>query len=1207
MIGQIVYSYWSKYLRVLTAFIFLMMSAMPARASMVLLPEPGAMLPPSSSFEASRLRAVTIDVKDPLRFEFLIDRGTQELAADRKNGEYAQLVKYFLAALTIPDTDQWVNLSPYEGDRLISEQFGQTEMGRDLLAQDYLLKQLTASLMHPDSVTGKKFWAALYEKAHKAFGTTDIPLETFNKVWIIPDDAEVYEKGSSAFLLTQRLRVMTERDYTALRAGQDSAPVANRPAEDKDNAELTRISSETVRDIIVPVIEKEVNEGQTFAQLRQITSAMILATWYKKALRESFLGQLYADKSKVAGVNQDPKNNEQIYQQYMAAFRKGVFQLIREDYDTYSRELIPRKYFSGGITRRVRPGEEGSIRYDGSPSQFSDGARRAAGDLAQQTMDRAEVALHDAAEASKKAIQGAKEFYADARTGIRLPVLTVNYARDEKGDIWQSRPAGSDMYVRRGKLPDGRVVAAQLPQGGTEEALGSFLEAYRITRQNPAAASLYSEVLGVARNEQGQWEILTEWIEGRDGSVQELFDRQTEGDRKLLVDALAPGMLAEVIDSGLNLGRDTIEMDYLRNVGGKLRFLFPVRTGGWSRNVLSGNLIGLPGSLEGAAAEGLLPVNPDRFGSTVVTGVNGLGATVRRLLGKRTGGTIMILKPGYEASQVFMQRIVRRLLRSEQGKSVLSSDGIASRIRSLAFDLARQQAENLVIDSKGSLAIATHEELNKWLADQKGDKEKALRSFWENYRAPVVRNNIDIDRVVGALIADRAESSVGTPFLTGPNRVQVSRGIPREIAEGYHAFSARFGIDDALGLLVFGVKDLDRKVAVRYRKDFVDQEEVLALKDLFHLAANERVENVHVDHIVLQGNINDVPQEVSQKFRDHPLSYYQEYNEHSIDVLVTFRSGLVGKTAGNWEMLVDLARDQDVAGIEIGGGNSWMRAPYEIPEAYKKNGADWMKEYRAVLAKHVKAMDRDLIGRQVSHGTLRGFVKNVVQGAQDLGKGFGGAGLYLDLEPDQKIAVEYADFAREAAENRIANDPQGFSAGEGARHPVVMTGVIASVDGLRVGSFEVVRDGGLDLDKGRFPALWADDPNLQAAMVDMFDVLDMRNAQKNGLNLKTDRLLVVHASAGSRVVHWNAQRDLVTSRESPVVPDAGEGQPQTDLTRGGIDFNSEALNLRIKRDGSGVPLPLPMQNLEGLDIQGFVPEVLSITPVAAGPFFSDIK
>ena len=65
------------------------------------------------------------------------------------------------------------------------------------------------------------------------------------------------------------------------------------------------------------------------------------------------LGKIYADKSKVKGVDQDPKTNEEIYQRYLKAFKKGVFNYIKEDVDRYTHEAIPRKYFSGGFENEL--------------------------------------------------------------------------------------------------------------------------------------------------------------------------------------------------------------------------------------------------------------------------------------------------------------------------------------------------------------------------------------------------------------------------------------------------------------------------------------------------------------------------------------------------------------------------------------------------------------------------------------------------------------------------------------------------------------------------------------------------------------------------------------------------------------------------------------------------------------------------------------
>ncbi|MBF0387934.1 MAG: hypothetical protein HQL20_08785 [Candidatus Omnitrophica bacterium] len=293
------------------------------------------------AFNPAQLKGMVINPADPFKFDFIVNRGDEPLTAAQKQDEYSKLIKYFLAALAVPDTDQWVNLSPYEKDRIIPDGFGRTEMGRDLLAQDYLLKHISASLTNPDTDLGKKFWSGVYEQAYQKFGTTDIPTDTFNKIWITPDKAVVYEKGHTVYVLEHHLKVMMESDYKAMKHIFGGAPAV------ADN-EVVKISKQVMREVIIPAIEKEVNEGRNFAPLRQVYSGMLLASWYKLRLKDSILGKLYADRSKVKGVDQDPKNNQVIYSQYVQAFKTGVFNLIKEEVDRHSQEVIPRKYFSGG-------------------------------------------------------------------------------------------------------------------------------------------------------------------------------------------------------------------------------------------------------------------------------------------------------------------------------------------------------------------------------------------------------------------------------------------------------------------------------------------------------------------------------------------------------------------------------------------------------------------------------------------------------------------------------------------------------------------------------------------------------------------------------------------------------------------------------------------------------------------------------------------
>jgi hypothetical protein len=52
---------------------------------------------------------------------------------------------------------------------------------------------------------------------------------------------------------------------------------------------------------------------------------------------------------------------------------------------------------------------------------------------------------------------------------------------------------------------------------------------------------------------------------------------------------------------------------------------------------------------------------------------------------------------------------------------------------------------------------------------------------------------------------------------------------------------------------------------------------------------------------------------------------------------------------------------------------------------------------------------------------------------------------------------------------------------------------------------------------------------------------------------------------------------------------------------GGIDLNPANLNLQIKRDGQGVPLPVNLQDLPNINVNGFVPVIINISPVKSLP------
>jgi len=334
------------------------------------LPSPEAMITVSLSYAPTTLKGVKIYPNEPLRFDFVVDTGDAGLKGQKLIDETTKLVKYFLASLALPEKDLWVNLSPYEKDHIVSKDFGMTAMGTDLLAQDYILKQLTSSLIYPEGKIGQEFWQKIYKKAYEQFGTTKIPINTFNKVWIVPEKAVVYQNGNTAIIASSHLKVMLEEDYLALNKNINRSDLGLDTLNRQDASEASKLSSRIIREVVIPVLEKEVNEGKNFAPLRQIYQSHILASWYKKALKKSFLGRVYSNSSKVQGIDiEDKEAKIKIYEQYVKAFKTGVYNYIREEFDQHTQQVIPRKYFSGGMRL---PADVDVI---ASPAQLSPGER----------------------------------------------------------------------------------------------------------------------------------------------------------------------------------------------------------------------------------------------------------------------------------------------------------------------------------------------------------------------------------------------------------------------------------------------------------------------------------------------------------------------------------------------------------------------------------------------------------------------------------------------------------------------------------------------------------------------------------------------------------------------------------------------------------------------------------------------------------------
>ena len=370
--------------------------------------EKGELIFESDKYQPVSALGLKVSQSNPGKFEVIIQFGDEKPGTDFFSAEYHKILDYFTTSIVVKNDNLWVNLSAYESNRMLPKELEGTVMGRILLSQDCILKKFTASIMHPDHYLGKQYWTAVYKKATEIYGTTDIPLDTFQKVWILPEKAVVYEHYPSqernaetdsfmepfnvseddylAIICDLGLDVKTETDLFAIKHNYND----NNDHNVKTNNDFTIT---LFKEIILPVIKEEINSGKNFAPIRQIYSALVLAIWFKKVFKdhEAVANIIDSDDLKNAnrtissvkrinfdlpedGKEQDFKNysvdtnfgiidhiqpddsafeireNREFYKQYIKLFRNGVFKCARTH--LINGHKMIRLYFSGSINFR---------------------------------------------------------------------------------------------------------------------------------------------------------------------------------------------------------------------------------------------------------------------------------------------------------------------------------------------------------------------------------------------------------------------------------------------------------------------------------------------------------------------------------------------------------------------------------------------------------------------------------------------------------------------------------------------------------------------------------------------------------------------------------------------------------------------------------------------------------------------------------------
>jgi|GEM_PF-4792313 len=369
---------------------------------------------------------------------------------------------------------------------------------------------------------------------------------------------------------------------------------------------------------------------------------------------------------------------------------------------------------------------------------------------------------------------------------------------------------------------------------------------------------------------------------------------------------------------------------------------------------------------------------------------------------------------------------------------------------------------------------------------------------------------------------------------------KLSQELERVISERTQASHEKLPPLGSRDIALLNQLSADQQVEVQIRGEFeggAGKIRVMTVQELIaelDPAAKKDIRSVRINAITSR-NDKVTLASVQSLFEEADVFQAQEAASPSdvLELMVVFKSGLAATFVGNKAMLLEPASRGDVDHIAYNRDLSWIKYVNQVPAAQRAADFDPMAELAAQVQPHVREVTgEELAGNQaIYHGSIKGFEQSIRSGAKNTGKGFGGQGLYLALERD--LADLYADFAVDAAEARIRNNPEVAAdlTGGDARSKIVLEGKLNPNKKLRVAQFTIKRYGRPDLAKGELPALWADDPLLSKFM-NQFDVLDIRGMRDAGLNLDTNRVLIVHENAGADAVQWAEGYSAASAQEA---------------------------------------------------------------------------
>ena len=301
------------------------------------------------NFTSIKLNYISVSVNDSGRVNFDLILKAKKAEGNTSGIDLINNTRIsaiaFMTGLAVHDNKFWVNLNPWEADRIIDKELEQSDVGRIMLEADLQMKKDFSNYENPcTNETGKALWGLL-EKKREALAQqcmSKFPGEVRNidsirfrpvtRHWIIPDKVYAYTNGSQIYIINSTLTISSEpiADHSAFELkDQDIGTLSNGCLEELNRSakEYGEYYKDLNDHMILPYVISDVNSAERYEDLRNVYTALALAQWYKSSItsrRDIFRGNLTSLDINIQKAL-EPWNAEDIWNEYVISFRNGEY------------------------------------------------------------------------------------------------------------------------------------------------------------------------------------------------------------------------------------------------------------------------------------------------------------------------------------------------------------------------------------------------------------------------------------------------------------------------------------------------------------------------------------------------------------------------------------------------------------------------------------------------------------------------------------------------------------------------------------------------------------------------------------------------------------------------------------------------------------------------------------------------------------------